>query len=696
MRPTSLPRSRAIAETQKVGSVLARTEKLFQPVSRTKPSEWGRCRRYPASAGRPGRRDPSYTPYMVAFIDAFDSTSHGTLCFVCGSQMGKTDGVLDMVGWRLDLRPRPQLYVGPDKEFLINQVEPRIMALLDEAPTLRDKVARGKRMRQTRKLVSGVPLRLGWAGSPAQLSSDQAGDVYVDELDRMGNNVGDEGNVLALVRARGFTYRDRKVVVTSTPKKGVVEVDPDHASGLVFWRKSDPRDLDSPIWKLWQSGTREHWAWPCPQCDRYFIPRFTCLRWPAKATAFEARTSAYLVCPRDDCGGIITEADKTDMNARGVYVAPGQSVDDGAVQGDLPEALTRSFWVSGLASPFVSFGERAAAWIEAVASGDQEEIKGVINTDFGELFAPGRGGEVPEWTEVSAKRRVSSYLRGELPDGVLRLTLAADVQRDGIWWTIRGWGSRATSWLIDHGKLQGVTTEVEVWTALADLIATPIHGLPIRWAFVDSGFRPGKLETLPINRVYDFCRRFPRNVRPTKGSSSPMRVPLTVSRIEVARNGKTAAYGLELVRLDTDHWKSWVHERVRWPEDQPGAWHLPIDTDDDFCKQIVSEARLKLASGRVKWDARGRDNHYLDCEAMQAAAGYMLNAQRLSDTSQRRSSPVVDKEKRAASAQPAPTQVPVASSPTTQVQPRTVGVTITQQGASAAPVKRSLASRLAR
>lgn len=278
-------------------------------------------------------------------------------------------------------------------------------------------------------------------------------------------------------------------------------------------------------------------------------------------------------------------------------------------------------------------------------SGDQEKVQGVINTGFGELYAPG-GGEAPEWTEVSKKRRDAAYARGDLPEGVLRVTLAADVQRSGIYWTIRGWGARSTSWLIDHGKLQGDTAEAEVWTDLADLITTPVQGVPIRLAFVDSGFRPGRPDTLPLNRVYEFCRRFPRQVRPTKGSSSPMRVPLVAGKIEVARSGKTATFGLDLIRLDTDHWKSWVHERVRWPEDQVGAWHLPVDTDDDYCKQIVSEARVKRPSGRAVWVQRSRDNHYLDCEAMQAAAGYMLNVQRLSDLSERVIVPIIDKEKR--------------------------------------------------
>jgi phage terminase large subunit GpA-like protein len=120
-----------------------------------------------------------------------------------------------------------------------------------------------------------------------------------------------------------------------------------------------------------------------------------------------------------------------------------------------------------------------------------------------------------------------------------------------------------------------------------------------------------------------------RRVRATKGSSSTMRTPLLFSKVEINRAGKASKFGLELVRLDTDHWKSWVHERIRWREDKPGAWNLPRGVDDDYCHQVVGEARIVAPNGRPSWIERGRHHDYLDCEAMQAAGGYLLNVQRI-------------------------------------------------------------------
>ena len=196
------------------------------------------------------------------------------------------------------------------------------------------------------------------------------------------------------------------------------------------------------------------------------------------------------------------------MNARGRYVAPGQTIDkDGIVHGDPPEAKAISFWVSGLASPFVTFGERVAVLVEAQQSGDDAMVQQALNAGFGELYSPG-GGEVPEWMEIKERVRAATYKRGEVPEDVLYLTLTADVQRHSIPWVHPWVGRSRDSWLINYGYLRGDTTEEEIWWALGDLLVQPIGGMPIRLAFIDSGFRPGKTDTLPLNRVYEFCRRF--------------------------------------------------------------------------------------------------------------------------------------------------------------------------------------------
>jgi phage terminase large subunit GpA-like protein len=217
------------------------------------------------------------TPYVVEPERAAASGRYRRVVLVFGAQTGKSEAMLDIAGQRLDQKPGPIIYVGPNKQFLTEQWEPRVMALLDEAPTLTSKLARGKRMTKTRKVIAGVPFRLAHAGSSTALKSDPAVLALVDEYDEMLGNVNQMGGPLGLVERRGDTFADFVCVVTSTPKRGRVGMTKDETSGLHFWDMAVVEDIESPIWQLWQQGTRHHWCWPCPMCEEYFIPRFNLL-----------------------------------------------------------------------------------------------------------------------------------------------------------------------------------------------------------------------------------------------------------------------------------------------------------------------------------------------------------------------------------------------------------------------------------
>lgn len=596
------------------------------------PSEWGAANRvYGPETGVPGQRNPWLTPYAVPFAEQFGrDPKYRRVVLVTAAQSGKTEAFLDIIGERLDNRPVPMLYVGPSKEFVTDQFEPRLVDLFKQSTSLKPKIlggVDGKRQKKTLKRVSGVRVRLAHAGSSTALKSDPAALALVDEYDEMLRNVKGQGDPLGLVDARGDTYADFVAGVTSTPSLGMVETEIDPANGLEFWKVAAEEDLSSPIWRLWQAGTRHHWTWPCPHCGDYFVPRFALLRYPKQATPAQARREAYLVCPREGCGGVIEESHKAALNARGRYVAPGQTIDrEGNVAGDPPDSTTLSFWVSGLCSPFVTIGQRAETYLTAFRTNESAKVQTATNAAFGEVYVDG-SGDVPEWEEIYRGR--APYAPLTLPSGVVYLTSGIDVQKNKLVFVIRGWGARASSWLIEHGELWGDTSDPQVWEDLDDKLATSIDGKLIKLAFLDSGFRPGKKFTVPLNRVYEFCRRHRRFVFPSKGSSHALVRPLVKSTIEVTQQGKVSKYGLDLIRLDTDHWKSFVHERMVWPPDQLGFWRIHQDVTEDYCKQLVAEARVITPSGKPQWIERSRENHFLDAEALAAAAAFMLNVHHL-------------------------------------------------------------------
>ena len=565
---------------------------------------------------------------MRAFARAFGDHRWKRIVGVTSAQSGKTATVLDIIGERLDNRPAPILYVGPNKDFLTDQLEPRIEEMFRQAESLGAKVIGGidgKEQKKTLKRVAGVRLRLAHAGSSAALKSDAAALALVDEYDEMMKNIRGQGDPLGLVEARGDTYADFQTGITSTPTLGMVEIVRDEESGLDFWKVGEDDDITSPIWRLWQEGTRHHFCWPCPHCGEFFVPRSKLLRYPDNATPSQALADSWLECPH--CAGEIREEHKAYCNERGTFIAPGEAIDsDGVITGSPVETTTLSFWISGFCSPFKSIGERAERYLRALASGEQDKIQTAVNAGFGELYQAG-GGEVPDWQEIA---KMAETYGQRVPDGVHFLVAAVDVQGNRLPYVIRGFGAHGTSWLIEHGYIWGATKDQEVWDRLSEKLTTPIDGKLIKIAFVDSGFRPGKKESLPIHRVYEFCRKHKRFVFATKGSSAPMQRPLMERAIEVQGfEGKTKKYGLHLLRLDTDHWKAVVHERLSFDRDAPGALHLNETVDEDYCQQIVAEARVKGPSGRWIWVARYRENHFLDCEAMAAAAAWRVGGDRI-------------------------------------------------------------------
>lgn len=596
------------------------------------PHEWGRTRIYPPSSGVPGPRNPDLTPYMIPWAKAVGMGTSALTIMVCGAQMGKTDTQLDIMGERLDTRPVPILYVGPSKEFNEGQFSPRFDEMLTQAKRLGRKASK-KRQKLTLKRIAGVRVRFAHAGSSTALKSDPAGLALVDEVDEMLRNVKKQGDPIGLIAARGFTYADFAIAAASTPSMGVVDSELDMASGLELWKEAPPEDLESAIWRMWQTGTMHHWAWPCPHCETYFVPRMKYLRYPDDATAARVKREATLECPHckeqitDEREGPDKGKTKAWMNARGLMVARGQWIENGEVVGEPADTDVISFWVSGLASPFVSWGDRAAAVVEAKGDPAKEQV--AINAGGGECYAPG-GGDIPEWKEILQLRRPYKGV----PREAKLITAGVDIQKNSIYYVKRAWGARGTSWLIEHGQLHGSTASPEVWSDLDEVLAEKHDGMVVKVAFIDSGFRPGKPDAVPENMVYEFCRTHARFCWPTKGKDV-QRTPIMRSKLEVKPHGGVQKYGLELMWLDSDFFKRQIHERLRWKPETPGAWYLDPDADENYARQMVSEARV-VVNGKPSWVRRSRDNHYLDCEALAGAAAYFLNAHRIGANARRK------------------------------------------------------------
>jgi len=568
---------------------------------------------------------------MVRFTDMTTSARWVRYGIICGTQMAKTTNLLNVLLRKLDDDPQPCLYIGPTKNNVTTVIEPQIESAIESCDSLVRKRPPGRR-RTTDKRIAGVSFRLAWAGSETEIAAQNAAYIVVDEFDKMDPIPG-HGDVLVQADARRGTFADGRTFVTSTPTEGTVETEKNELTGIVhFAVQKDATALQSRVWRFFQGGTRFEWAVPCPHCRTYFVPRFPTLVYPEGATPALARREAKIACIH--CGTLIDEAHKFWMNAHGYYLAPGMNVEggliceecpeeeheaklwremhascgtQGLVTGEIPDSDDCTCWVSGLMSPWRSFGACAAAWVDAARSHDGETIRGVLNTVFGELYRT--HGDAPEWTKLRDIARDALYRHDELPVNVQLIFVTVDVQKDRLVVVVRGWGYEWESWLLHHEELWGDTDQGGVWERLSALVDKPYGDVGIAAVAVDSGYRD--------ERVYEWVSNYAGKAYATKGVYNPRKL-YSKNNVEVSIAGKSLRTGLHQWTVDTGYMKGWVHDRIGRPQQEPGAWHLykEMETADDYCKQLINEHRMKLPSGRTLWRKVG-PNDFLDAEALQ-------------------------------------------------------------------------------
>ena len=150
-----------------------------------------------------------------------------------------------------------------------------------------------------------------------------------------------------------------------------------------------------------------------------------------------------------------------------------------------------------------------------------------------------------------------------MPSGACALTVVADVQRVGFWFTLRAWeaGEDLTSWLVRQGY---VTT----WAGLEKVIFEDSYQtktgerVPVICGLIDSG------DGERTKEIYRWCAAHP-GFLPSKGDSQPTR-PWTYKMSNAPLND----YGIQLVMINTAHHKNDLMKRINVAPGDPGCWWL--------------------------------------------------------------------------------------------------------------------------
>ncbi len=571
--------------------------KVFRPYSRLTGSEWADLYRYvaPGTSPEPGEWRTDRVPYLKEPMDSATNRETEMVVMMTSSQVGKSEALLNIMGYYVDQEPAPQLMVQPTVESAEAFSKERIDPTFRYSSGLIGKLEEGLDGRGTSRKSSttirmkhypGGYLALVGANSPAGLASRPIRILLCDEVDRY--TATKEGDPLKLAIQRTTNFHNRKIILVSTPTI---------------------KDA-SPIERWWNRSDKRQFHVPCPHCGEYHILRWELVKWEKDETGNALPETAAVFCP--ECGAKMRGAYKPDplMLAKGRWIAtePGNRI--------------RGYHINSLYSPWVNLSSLVDEFTIAARNKDKQGLMEFINLKLGEPWeevSPDEGS----WERLY-KRREFYPINDILPDGVLLLTAGVDVQRDRLECTVFGWGIGRECWGIQHRVIYGKPDDVGTWQQLDALLQKQYRlsngiNLSVACVCVDSGDGAYTADVYRYTKARERLRVF--SIKGRGGIGVPF----------ISTPSKSNVVQAMLFTLGVDSGKSLVSGRLAVEEVGAGFVHYPMQSErgfsEDYFQQLTSEVfEQKFEKGVIKagWKKIRERNEALDCAVYATAAMEIL------------------------------------------------------------------------
>lgn len=549
----------------------------------------------PGTSPEPGEWRTSRVPYAREPLDAMTDRRTETVVLMWSSQLGKSEILLNVLGYYVDQEPAPQLMIQPTLEAAENFSKERIDPTFRYSPGLADKLEEGKDGRGSSRKSSttirmkhypGGYLAMVGANSPAGLASRPIRVLLADEIDRY--KATKEGDPLQLGIQRTTNFHNRKMGLVSTPTiKGASKIEE-------WYLKSDQR-----LFYL-----------TCPHCGHEHVWKWNLVKWDKDDAGNALPMTARIECPK--CGGI----------ERGAYKPNPKILETGRWKPTNPDSRIKGYHINSLYSPWVNLYSLVEEFITATKNKDKKGLMEFINLKLGEPWDE-HAGEDDIWEHLHKRREY--YVDENLPDGVVVLTAGVDVQRDRLECTIYGWGIGKECWGIEHRILYGAPDNPDTWQQL-DMVLQMQRKLPngaiipIACTFVDSGDGEYTAHVYRYTKAREGLRVF--SVKGRGGMGVPLLNNPTRNNTE----------GAHLFSLGVDSGKSLVMSRLKIEDEGAGFVHYPRQAErgfnENFFQQLTAEVyEQKFEKGVIKtgWKKIRERNEALDCMVYATAAIELLN-----------------------------------------------------------------------
>ncbi|MDZ7759936.1 MAG: terminase gpA endonuclease subunit [Desulfovermiculus sp.] len=531
----------------------------------------------------PGRFRSSLTPYVREPLEAFADPTVRRITLCWSAQSAKTTVLLVALAYVVAQDPGPALVVQSSESAAKSFSKNRLQPLIQDCDALsRHMTGKKHDFGILEMLLNRMTIYLQGAGSPAQLAMRPVRYLFADEIDKWVDDSDKEADALSLALERTKSYRNSKQVLASTPT----------------WEAG-------PIWQSYLAGTMEQFHLPCPKCGSSFTLEWAQLKWPETTSKTRIKAETYLECP--NCKAQLTEKDRAAMLQSGDWIVNNLEA----------TREHRSFHLNEIYSPLTKWGDLALKFLQAQAeakTGNLGPLHNFINSSLAEPWQEDDHQQTrpPDLILNLADDRQP----GQVPaQGVLALTAGVDTQDNGFWFIIRAWGQDLESWLIREGFAPDLDTLSNVVFGSFQDQAGNEH--IVSQCLIDSqGHR--------TEEVYTFCRNNPKT-RPLKGEQRLYGQPWKVSVQDKVqgRDGKQYPIpgGLQLFRIDTNHYKDLLAGKLNIPPGEPGSFRLHEGVSGDYIAHMTAEYRDEKGLWR---QPKHKRCDLWDCEVYALAAADIL------------------------------------------------------------------------
>ena len=393
-------------------------------------------------------------PYMRTILDSANEPGIHTVAICASAQVGKTELILNSVGYFAHLRPCPMLMVLPTTELAQSFSRSRLAPMIENSRALKDLFPpRGSKSgeRTTLELqYKGGVLALTGGNSTVGLSSRPIRALFIDECSKLPASAGTseerrEGDPMALAQQRTRTYKGKNFhCYTSTPGN-----------------KEHCR-----ITAEFENGDQRRYFMPCPHCGEMQDLDFS--RMSARFKKDDGsviKGSAFFDCANADCKLPIKEQHRDTMLAEGEWRPTAEAKVPG----------TASYHLWSAMSPVVSWDSIIAEDLRTKGDAEKEQV--FRNAWLGLPYEP------PDQIRLADYDLGAMTLDYVCPPHVVCITAGVDVQLDSLHIAICGWHGahrKQRCHVIERIAIEGDTQTAAPWDQLSHIITSRRYILPAR------------------------------------------------------------------------------------------------------------------------------------------------------------------------------------------------------------------------